>query len=131
MLQQKNLSQPVAMPMPLANSFIFRVFIVRDQEVGGSNPLAPTKFLIDLQKRTFESCLGCPGSPLCVPLLARFFRSVSTEIVELVKEAKRGHSFGIVENTAQFSGTRAATFSLVNHSTRPTALATTPVRSAT
>src|SRR5579885_1528182 len=35
-------SQPIALPMPTSKSFIFRVFIVRDQEVGGSNPLAPT-----------------------------------------------------------------------------------------
>jgi len=37
------------MPMTTAKSLIFRIFLVRDQEVGGSNPLAPTKFLKDLQ----------------------------------------------------------------------------------
>jgi len=28
--------------MPTGKSLIFRIFLVRDQEVGGSNPLAPT-----------------------------------------------------------------------------------------
>jgi len=28
--------------MPTSKSLIFRIFLVRDQEVGGSNPLAPT-----------------------------------------------------------------------------------------
>ena len=35
--------------MPTSKLLILFVILVRDQEVGGSNPLAPTKFLKDLQ----------------------------------------------------------------------------------
>jgi hypothetical protein len=38
------LSKPISMPMPIAKLLIFLVILVRDQEAGGSNPLAPTNF---------------------------------------------------------------------------------------
>ena len=38
-----NLSHSISAAMPLAKLFILFVILVRDQEVGGSNPLAPTK----------------------------------------------------------------------------------------
>ena len=48
-----SLAQPRTMNLtasvPMANLLIFRGFIVRDQEVGGSNPLAPTISFNNLQ----------------------------------------------------------------------------------
>ena len=42
--------------MPMAKSFILIVILVRDQEVGGSNPLAPTNPFQSLSQPT-------PASP--------------------------------------------------------------------
>jgi hypothetical protein len=41
-LVRNNLSNSVAIAIPTAKLFILFVILVRDQEVGGSNPLAPT-----------------------------------------------------------------------------------------
>jgi len=41
-LAGKNVSQLATTAMPIAKSLILLVILVRDQEVGGSNPLAPT-----------------------------------------------------------------------------------------
>jgi len=38
--------------MPTAKLLIFFVILVRDQEVGGSNPLAPTNIFCNLAKET-------------------------------------------------------------------------------
>ncbi len=43
LLVWRNLSQFVSLAMPASNLLILFVILVRDQEVGGSNPLAPTK----------------------------------------------------------------------------------------
>ncbi len=42
LLSRNSLSNSISMPMPTAKLLIFLVILVRDQEVGGSNPLAPT-----------------------------------------------------------------------------------------
>jgi hypothetical protein len=41
-LSASNISKSVLTGMPTSKLFIFFIFLVRDQEVGGSNPLAPT-----------------------------------------------------------------------------------------
>jgi hypothetical protein len=41
-LSRNNLSQSASIAMPMAKLLILFVILVRDQEVGGSNPLAPT-----------------------------------------------------------------------------------------
>ena len=62
-LQRRTLWHSVAMPMPTSNLLIFWIFLVRDQEVGGSNPLAPTNL-----KRLYEDLRnGSRGSANAVP----------------------------------------------------------------
>ena len=48
---------------------------VRDQEVGGSNPLAPTKFLKDLH--TPKKITGSEKGPFLDPTLTRMSRSIA------------------------------------------------------
>ena len=45
LLQSNALSKSVYAGMPRAKLLILIIFLVRDQEVGGSNPLAPTNYL--------------------------------------------------------------------------------------
>ena len=40
-----NMSQSISTAMPMAKLLIFFIILVRDQEAGGSNPLAPTNHL--------------------------------------------------------------------------------------
>jgi hypothetical protein len=49
--------------------------LVRDQEAGGSNPLAPTKFLKDLQALPLKS--GPTQGPFLDPTLTRTLDSVA------------------------------------------------------
>ena len=49
------MSQPLTTAMPTAKSFIFFVILVRDQEVGGSNPLAPANLFNHLRVVAFAS----------------------------------------------------------------------------
>ncbi len=49
LLSRNSLSKSISMPTPTAKLLIFLVILVRDQEVGGSNPLAPTKLFKHLQ----------------------------------------------------------------------------------
>jgi hypothetical protein len=43
-LSWNNMSKSISTTMPMAKLLIFFVILVRDQEVGGSNPLAPTNY---------------------------------------------------------------------------------------
>jgi hypothetical protein len=58
----RNNSQCLATAVPTAKSLKIRKFMVRDQEAGGSNPLAPTKYLSCFQKHMADSGkLGVSG----------------------------------------------------------------------
>jgi hypothetical protein len=59
-----NISKSVSFTMPTSKLLIFFVILVRDQEVGGSNPLAPTKFLKDLQTLNNDIRLYAGSTPL-------------------------------------------------------------------
>jgi hypothetical protein len=52
----------VAATFEKANTYVFAALIIRDREVGGSNPLAPTSFLINEPPLTVASIVsaGCP-----------------------------------------------------------------------
>jgi len=43
-LTRDNISESVRTAMPTSKLFILFLILVRDQEVGGSNPLAPTNY---------------------------------------------------------------------------------------
>src|SRR5262245_41874051 len=63
-LMRKNLAQPVSIPLSTSKLLIFFVFLVRDQEAGGSNPLAPTKFDIATSQPLLVGMLFTPvGNP--------------------------------------------------------------------
>ena len=49
-LKTRDISQRLPNHCAAAKSLIVRGLMVRDQEVGGSNPLAPTKFLKSFQR---------------------------------------------------------------------------------
>jgi hypothetical protein len=52
LLQSNALYESVYVGMPRAKLLILIIFLVRDQEVGGSNPLAPTNSFNKLQAKT-------------------------------------------------------------------------------
>ena len=57
-LSWNNLSQPISSTMPTSKLLIFLVILVLDQEVGGSNPLAPTNLSNHLRAFLVASLLA-------------------------------------------------------------------------
>src|SRR5580704_4660792 len=78
-LNWNNLSKSVSTGMPMSKLLILFFFLVRDQEVGGSNPLAPTNY---------TSCFHWNAAVGAFALSI----SVSELCPELCKHLRGGHS---------------------------------------